>query len=252
MANEFTPAFGSVALDSTNDISIASIDFTEQKPVREVTIPKTDGSLAQEIKRKSIKIAVQGDVIGSGYDALRTQINLISAGFQDGKQKFTLDNDRYMMAQLTSFNYSLKHTKELAQWKATFLANFPFWLDETASQNDSTPTSGSGYTVNNPGNAPARVKVTASNSSTALNDSFQIVNSTRGETLIYRGDVTIGDDLVIDNRYATEYFAVTNDGEDDIKNFEGDFLVLDPGDNTIVFTGTANTRLVLDYRGTWW
>ncbi|GEM_PF-2264036 len=45
--------------------------------------------------------------------------------------------------------------------------------------------------------------------------------------------------------------SVQNDYVDDVKNFEGDFITLDPGDNTIVFTGAASTRVQLVFRPAW-
>ena len=72
-----------------------------------------------------------------------------------------------------------------------------------------------------------------------------------GTLLRYRGDVAAADVLEIDNRYDTDDFEVLNDGSDDHANYEGDFLELAPGNNTITFTGTASTDVKLYYRATY-
>jgi len=102
--------------------------------------------------------------------------------------------------------------------------------------------------VNNPGNAPTRVKVQISNSGSSIQDDCKLENQTTGETMQYRGTVAAGQDLIVNNRMDSQDLAVTNNGIDDIKNFEGDFITLNPGNNTIVFTGTSGTRVRLHFR----
>jgi hypothetical protein len=69
--------------------------------------------------------------------------------------------------------------------------------------------------------------------------------------LKYRGTVAAGKILEIDNRYDTDDFEVLNDGVDDIAHFEGDFLNLSPGNNTIEVTGTMGA-ITLTYRNAWY
>ncbi len=47
-------------------------------------------------------------------------------------------------------------------------------------------------------------------------------------------------------------FEVLNDGVDDIKTFEGDFIILQPGNNTIEYTGTANAIVKFEWRDCWY
>lgn len=238
MANEITIKFGGFNLASENNISVkGDINIKEVKSVKTYPIPKNNGSIAETAKRENIAIAVEGDVAGSGYDDLRSKIDSLRAALQNGLQKFILDDDRYVMAQLKDFSFSYTVMMTLAQWSATFIAHYPYWLAESETVDDRDPTSGVGFTINNPGNAPCRVKIEIKAPAGGISDNIQIQNTTTGELCKYRGDVAVGKSLEIDNRYDTDDFEVLNDGIDDHANFEGDFITLDPGDNTIIYTG---------------
>ena len=250
-ANTIDIDFGSLNLDSTNNIAIAKISIEPKMSVKLSSIPKSDGSIAEAGKITSVVISVSGDIAGTDYDNLRSNLDTLRAGLQNGFQKFTTDDDRYMMAQLTSFNYSFKTLRTIADWKATFVAHYPYWLNETETTDDRVPTSGSGYVINNPGNAICKVKIEVTAPAAGVADACQIENTTRGELCKYRGTIAATKVLEIDNRYDTDDFQVINDGTDDFANFEGDFINLSPGDNTIEFTGTALTAVKLYYRGAW-
>lgn len=256
MANEIDLDFGTFNLDTASNVTIAEISIKESKTVKVSPIPKTDGAVAETGRRSHIVISVSGDVAGADYDTLRTNIDALKAALQNGSQKFTMDDDRYIMAQLQDFDYSYHVARTLAKWSAKFIAHYPFWLAESASESDKTEgvdiTSGVGYTVNNPGNAPARVKVEFTAPGGGISDDIQLENTTLGQLLKYRGDVAAADVVEIDNRYDSDEFQVLNDGSDDIANFEGDFITLAPGDNTIEFTGAAGTAVKLTYRATYY
>ena len=251
-ANTIDIDFGTLNLDSTNNIAIAKISVTPKRSVKLSAIPKADGSIAEEGKIVSVTIAVSGDIAGSDYDNLRSNLDTLRAGLQDGFQKFTTDDDRYMMAQLRNFSYTYKTLRTLATWKATFIAHYPFWLAEAETTDDRTPTSGVGYTINNSGNADCKVKIEVTAPAGGIADACQIENTTRGELCKYRGTIAAAKVLEIDNRYDTDDFEVKNDGDDDFANFEGDFINLSPGNNTIEFTGTASSDVKLYYRPAWY
>jgi len=248
MANEITIDFGTLNLKYTNYITIGKIAVKERKPARVHNIPKTDGAIREIAKRAGFVITIEGDVSGSDYDDLRSNLDTLKAGLQNGEQKFTTDDDRYVMAQLQNFSYDYVTLKTLAKWKATFLSHYPFWLSETETTDTRTPTSGSGYTINNGGNAPTRVKVEIVPTN-ACNDDCQLENTTESLLCKFRGNIGAGNTLEIDNRYDSDDFEVLNNGTDEHTNFEGDFIYLAAGDNTIEFTGGSNDiQVKLYYR----
>jgi len=244
--------FGTLALDSTNNITCRPPTEKNSKPVQTVNIPCTDGAIAEEAKLGPKTITIEGDIAGSDYDDLRTNLGALKAGLLgQGIAKLTIDNERYINCQCKDFSYAYDHMTRRATWSATFIAHYPFWQAETATEDEDTPTSGVGYTVTNAGNAPARCKIEIlADAETA--DSCKIQNTTTGKTFQYRGTIAAADVLEVDNRYDTDDFEVLNDGADDMDNYEGDFITLDPGENTIVYTGVAGPTITITHRATYY
>jgi len=252
MANELDVKFGTFELESGTEFLIESIDVDERKSVTTHKIPKTDGSIAETARREEVTISIKGTVGNSDYDALRTSVDNLKAALQDGLQKFTIDDDRYIMAQIESFKKEWVVLRRLVKFSASFVAHFPFWLSETEHEDDRIPTSGTGYVITNAGNAPTRVKIEITAPSVGISDNCKIENQTSGDTFQYRGDIAGYDVLEVDNRYDTDDFEVLNDGADDHANFEGDFITLEPGDNTIIFTGQFGTSVKITHRDCWY
>lgn len=251
MANEITIDFGTLNLNSTNNIAIADIDIKERTSFKAHDIPKADHSIAETIRRTSLTITVNGDIGGSDYDDLRTNIDTLKAGLYNTLQKFTLDDDRYVMAQLQSFDFKFEWIRTLAKWKAVFTAHYPYWLAESASTDSRTPTSDVTYNLTNNGNAPARVKVRVTNNDGgAIVNDIAITNTTNGDNFRFTGTLADTKILEVDNRYDTDDFEVLNDGSDGHTNFEGDFITLDPGVNAVKFTGSGTVGVVWDWRDT--
>jgi len=251
MANEIDLDFGSLNLNSTNNITIEKISVKERKRVMTHKIPKSDMSAAETARREKLTIDVSGDIAGTDYDDLRSNLDALKAGLQNGSQKFTTDDDRFIMAQMSGFNYNYVSLKIMAKWKATFIAHDPVWYSETEHTDTRTPSTGVGYTINNAGNAPTRCKIAITAPGGDITDDMQIENTTKGQLCKYRGTVTAADVLEIDNRYDTDDFEVLNDGTDDKKNFEGDFIDLDAGNNTIELTGTMGSTTIT-WRDAWY
>lgn len=243
--------FGSLALDSTNNITIDKISEKSAKPVQTVNIPVTDGAIAETAKIGPKTITISGDIAGTSYDNLRTNLDALHSGLLNGLQKLTKDNERYIYCQLKDFSYAYDHLTRRATWTVSFIAHFPFWLAETATTDSRVPTSGVGYTITNAGNAPTRLKVEIT-AAGAIADACKMENTTTVKSFQFRGTIATTKKLEVDNRYDTDDFEVLNDGVDAHTNFEGDFLMLNAGDNTIKYTGTAGPTVLLTYRSCWY
>lgn len=252
MANEITIDFGTLNLGATNNIAIAGISTKEKTSLKTHSIPKSEGSIAETMRRIALTITVDGDIGGSDYDDLRTNLDTLKAGLKNGKQKFTIDDDRYIMAQLQNFSQKFEWIRTLSTWKAVFLAHFPFWLAETASNDSTNPTSDVTYNVTNNGNAPARVKIRITNNSGgAIADDIAFTNTTNGDNFRWTGTLADTKILEVDNRYDTDDFEVLNDGSDGHVSYEGDFITLDPGVNAVKYTGTTAVNVEIDWRDTY-
>ena len=244
--------FGSLAFDSTNNITISGISEKSGKPVQVANIPLADGGIAETARLKEKLITIEGDIAGTSYDNLRTNLDALQSGLDMmGIQALTKDNERYINCQFKDFSHGYDHLTRRATWSAQFVAHFPFWLAVTATTDTRTPTSAVTFNITNSGNAPARVKVqvTAPAGTGINNHQAEVV--TGAQLYRYRGNVNKNNILVVDNRVVSDDFVVTNNAVSDFPNFEGDFLVLSSGNNTIRLTGTQGST-VLTWRNTWY
>jgi phage-related protein len=251
MANEIAIKFGTFELSSTNGINVSVWDPSEELDFQLTKVPMSEHSISETAKKKSISIDVEGSIVGTDYDDLRSKIDAFKAALV-GKQMLTLDDDRYIMAQKSAFGCPFSTLRTIAKWKLTFKAEDPFYYSQTLHEDSRTPTSGSGYTIVNAGNAPTRVKIEVTAPAGGIADACKIENQTNGESFQYRGTIAATKILEVDNRVDANDFSVLNDGVDDTKNFEGDFITLDPGNNTIIYTGTAGATVKLGHRDCWY
>ncbi len=243
--------FGSLALDSTNNITISKISEKSSKSVQTTNIPVTDGAIAETAKIGPKTITIEGDIAGTSYDNLRTNLDALHAGLLNGLQKLTKDNERYIYCQLKDSSYAYDHLSRRATWSASFVAHFPFWLAETPTTDSRVPTSGTGYTITNAGNAPTRLKIEIT-AAGAIADACKMENTTTVKSFQFRGTIAAAKKLEVDNRYDTDNFEVLNDGVDEHTNFEGDFLNLNAGENTVKYTGTAGPTVLLTWKSCWY
>ena len=244
--------FGSLTLGSVNNITVSGITEKSGKPVQVANIPLSDGGISETARLKEKTINIEGDIVGTSYDNLRTNIDALHAGLLVlGVQNLTKDDERQIACQLKDFSHSYDHLTRRAKWTASFVAHFPFWLSVNLTTDQRAPSSGTGYTIANAGNAPTRLKITLLCASTN-NDLCQFENTTRGELCKFRGIILPSKNLIVDNRVTSDDFIVTNDGVSDFPHFEGDFINLTPGNNTFEFTGTVPQSLLLAWYNAWY
>lgn len=250
MANEIQITFNSVNL-SSGDFTISNISEKLDNDLTFYNVPSTDGGIAEEAKKKQLIISVDGEVTGDNYDDLRSNLGTLKVAFASGKKQFTKDDDRYCNAQLQNFTYEYVTMRTYARYKASFLANYPFWLGASENSDIRTPTSGTGYTLTNNGNANARCKILVTTPSWGFNNNLQIENTTASLTCKYTGVANSADVVEFDNRYDTDDFEVLVTGVVAFKNFEGDFFYLEPGVNEIVYTGPTGASVAIYWRDTY-
>lgn len=249
MANEILLKFNSLDL-ADGTYTISGFKFKSKSKIAEHSIPKSNMTILEDARLDTLDVSVDGTVIGSGYDNLRTNLDTLRAALRDGEQKLILDDDRYILARLKDFDSSFSVMQRMARWSASFICGYPFWLAEVESTSTTTPTSGVDYTITNSGNAYARCKVEITAAS-EISDDCAFGNTTTGAGFRYRGTIAAGKTLEVDNQYDTTALQVLNNGSDDHQNFEMDFITLAPGDNSVHFTGPAGTTVKVSWRNTW-
>lgn len=236
---------GTFDLSSANNVSVGDIDVRVLKSLKRGDLAKLDGSVIPDARRREIRIGVRGKVSGADYTALRSNMDALKAALEStSEQKFTLDDDRFIMVRYDGVDFGWENFRTVATFRFNLLAGYPFWLSETRNSDTRSPASATGYALTNNGNARARVKVTITNNSGGdVTDDIRFENTTTGERFEYGGTLANGDSLVIDNKLDVEDFSVLNDGSDDMANFHGDRLHADPGSNTFKLTSTAAPNL---------
>lgn len=238
MANEVDINLGSFDLDSTNGIAIESINIAVNKTIQQFDIPKADGSVIPISKRRDLTVRLTGSVTGSNHDALRTALNALKNAIESSsEQKFTTDDDYYVKGQYKSFAYNIVTLRTFIKFSMELVVSYPFWQSNTLTTATPSWTTGVAFTVNNPGTAVARLKVSiASDSGGSIADNCKFENVTTGEVFQYRGTIAASKTLVVNNRVDDVDLVVTNDGTSDFANFEGDFISLNPGNNSLKLT----------------
>lgn len=254
MADEIDINIGTFDLAQTNNVAVEDINVSVAKSIQEFDLPKFHGAVIPIGKRKTLNVRIRGTITGSNYDNLRSKLDGLKAAFEsNSEQNLTLDDDRILKVQYRNFSYSYKALRTFADFSVDLVASDPLWYATSLTTSDQNPVSiGTPFVVNNPGNAPARVKVHVSHATATIQDDCRLENQTTGETMQYRGTVFAGQNLVINNKMDSSDLSVTNNGADDIKNFEGDFITLNPGDNSLVFTGVNGTRVQIIFRAAYY
>lgn len=252
MANEISIALGSFALDSTNGISISKINHQIQKQVQSFEIPKGDLSVIPIAKRGSIVVQISGALTSSNYDALRTAIqSLRNAIESSSEQQFIMDDDYYLLGQYRSFSHEVTTMRTFMKFSFELVCSYPFWQSVTLTQSTPAWTTGVGFTINNPGTAPCRVKCKLTAPGSSIANDAQLENQTTGELWKFAGTIAATKILLVDNRVAQNELLVTNDAVNAINSWSGDFINLAPGNNTLVLTcGRSTAVLDLYYRKT--
>jgi len=254
MADEIDINIGTFDLDSANNVAVEDINISVAKSIQEFDLPKFHGSVVPIGKRKTLNVRIRGTITGSNYDNLRSKLDGLKGAFEgSSEQNLTFDDDRILKVQYRNFAYSYKTLRTFSDFSVDLVAQDPFWYAVSLTTSDQNPvTVGTPFIVNNPGNAPARVKVQVSHATAAIQDDCRLENQTTGETMQYRGTVFAGQNLIVNNKMDSQDLSVTNNGADDIKNFEGDFITLNPGNNSLVFTGVNGTRAQLIFRAAYY
>jgi phage-related protein len=207
-----------------------------------------DGSSIPAINYPSKKVSIAGSIKGSTQADLDSRIDTFK-GYFTGKDK-NLDiaygsSTRRYIATANGVSVIRKQKSLFAQFQIEFLCTNPFGLDTATSNLWTAKTAFSSATFTETptvgGNAPFQLPIftITINSLTGAGDYVQISNDNNNqEILIYGQGLTSGDVIVID---CVERIVTLNGNEID---YNGTFLELEPGANSITYTDGFTTRSV--------
>jgi phage-related protein len=216
--------------------------------IEQVVIPRRDGALVSLGRPDVKRISIQGMLTAATAALLRTAEETMLAAFRNTAGgtpvgKLRRWDDKYILAQLDSWNFAPNQNLKVGQYQASFLAASPYWQSDTLNSQNNTPNADPyTCTLTGAGTAPAMpiFTVTATNT---VGAGLKLVNGTANMYLQLNAAMTTGDVLVIDCDAIT---AAVN-GVNVLASLGGDFWPILPGANTITVTGlngiaTVNTQ----------
>jgi phage-related protein len=237
--------------------SVETIAIGSPKVVNMMSVPKRHGGLVSEVPTVGPRvISIRGKVQEQDFDTFWTKIDNLEKVFARFNKKFYLRADRYIWAYPMSFGWApIEGSGGLsAAYTIELKCADPFWYATSGTVSTvKNLTSGdtivditAGYykeafNIANTGTVFAYLKVTV-NAVSQITRAI-VRNLTTNRTWTYTGTVPITKNLIVDSGN----FLVTNDGTEDLTNWSGSFIWLDPGTNSLEIEGTVDADYTLEY-----
>ena len=225
---------------------ISDFEVEEDSRVDQVAVPRRDGFLSDEAYRSGMKIRLSGLICEDTDTEARAAINNLRNAFGKGKKNLTLYNDRQAEVQRSYFSYRyvdgdmrrIEWEGELVSDDFGFVSTSPTEQEETINANPETNI----FTNNGNLETSAIIRITAGGANIATG--LRIDNLTNAKFFTINQQIDAGDWVEIDTDLLT---VVDQSGANVLAAFQGDFFKLEPGDNSIKWTGTATSSPLLKF-----
>jgi phage-related protein len=232
---------------------------TANSRINTAIVPRRHGLLINDTvveDARTIQVTGTIDSPDGTQLGLRTVLDMLSELFTHRNAPLQLWDDRFLNAWKSGFAFKYIEGSGLraVDFSLTFICADPFWYENEDDLDDhdltllDTPLDITNsiyrreYTIENDSSALVYPEITVSPGLTPL--AFVVVrNMSTGRWFKYTGTVAVGTSLVA----KMADFLVLNNGVDDLAHFDGDFLYLKTGANTIQIEGTAPAS----YRFSW-
>jgi len=245
----FTISFGDYSFpNQTFEIA----EFPLENKIQENDIPRRHGSVIQAPYLGSRKIRIKGTLHSSSSTTTQTQLMAMQAALLAGEKALQYRSDRYINCRLKNLKPSYPQGLDMAviAIDISLIAGVPFFYSAGASYSDTqTPSAGVtiSFGIGNGGNVFSEPIFSICATGGTISDNIWLKNVTNSKILQFRGTVPNGATIVID----TDLLTVLNNGADGLSNFEGDFITLEAGTNTMQFVGAA-CRVKTEYKYRWY
>jgi len=225
---------------------------TKDKPILDLgAVPRSHGSIINGGRIGSKIITIKGSLEASTALLLRDKLNALKVGIFNITGNLTKFDDRFIECRLQSYSDDYNEGTALTSlnFTASFISTVPFWKSANLnSSNVTTTTSGNtDIVITNNGNFETPIRITVTGA-TLISD-ISVENITTGKSLSYTGLLSTSNSVVISGLVVPP--IVENDGTNDITNFSGSFLMLQPGTNTIRLVTDIGAVLLLEHRDYW-
>lgn len=235
--------------DDGIDLTESVVDIQDSAPMRlnAQEGPKRHGVILSEVPvMDARRISIRGVVQEDTATILRDTLDNIQKVLHRPGKKLRIYDDRYYTAYLADFAYALipgSAGRSIA-YTASFICPDPFCYNDdpgtdgprTIDTNDAiiditNGLYGETFVADNEGSAYTYPVYTFV--ATGSVNRIVITNNTTGKSFTYTGTIAAGKTLIVD----CPQFKVTNDGVEDLNNWSGSFVWLDPGENSISISG---------------
>lgn len=237
----------------TLDLSDAIDEFSEAVDTRlnSMQVPKRHGVLISEVPVLNGRvIRTKGRIQAQNFAILRGTLDTMGRLLNSGRQKLRISDDRYINAYKQSFAYGYVPGGALcaADFSIDFICDDPFWYEDTVQSEAFVLSSadvavgGGNYRktvqITNGGEVFVYVDLTVAADQGGDIDKVIVRNTTQANrTFEYDGTILAGKSLVVDSNN----FTVTNNGVEDLTNWQGYWFALDKCTATVELEGKPGT-----------
>lgn len=237
-------------------------EYPVTRPVIE-DIPARDGALyiANQFGRR--RMSWQGDLVHSDVYTLRRQLLLPMNVGQLKTMQFTTYDDLELQCEVAILNIIMPYTGKVHEYMIEVVApDYRFYSQALHSFNTAVTETLGGMPIKaaipGPIGGGSSISLTAENIGTidtsptftihGPGTNFMVQNTTTGERFDLTLTLTASEEVIVDTLNRT----VFKGNQNVFGSFDGDWIVLEPGNNNIVFnaqTGKGvNTLLTVDFR----
>lgn len=237
---------------------VETLEISKPQRINPMAVPKRHGAVISEVVvLDPVRISIKGKVQEQDEITLRTSLDNMAKVFARVNKKFRIWDDRYYYAYVMSFNHDYIEGSGMssASFSVDFFCADPFQYLLTEGSDTKTLTAAdtliditnsyyqkAPFNLDNIGTAFVYPKftITATNPLTQV----KVKNLTTGREFVYTGTVLAGNILVID----CADFIVTNNNVEDLDNWNGSFLWLNPGINSMQIEGSVEATYVTTWK----
>lgn len=245
------------------DLSEYFSSWQESNPSRlnAMTAPRRHGAIISEaVVEDARRVSIRGTILAATKEALRNVLDTLGELFMRTNKRLQLWDDRYRLAYKSDFTYAYIQGSAMrgVDFDLQFFCADPFWYSVTADTQPFTLTVADtllditankykrAVTLTNNGMVIVYPKITVTAGATPLT-TIVVRNLTQARYWIYSGTIPAGKSLVVQPLD----FTVRNDGEDDLTNWQGDFLGLRVGVNSMEIEGTPDATYTFEWTSRW-
>jgi len=215
--------------------------FPISASIRAQVVARKDGGVIQGGLAIARKFKIKGRIHNDTQAASIAELDDLQAALIPGKetpQDFQYIEGRVINSFLNKLTVKqvLGTDHSVLNIQATLVSDNPYFVATGSSSSFVLDVVGNtSFDITSNGNVENSPIIYFMANAAAIVDDIQLDNSTTSQQLIYRGTVLASNGVLINN----DNLTVLNNSEDDISNFEGDFIELNAGVNTIVYAGAT-------------